>query len=402
MYKIVIYCESSSFGGNEKGAIKAQRAAVRENSNLRFTWIVNSANHRLITALDELGAEYITPNLKPEFSFTRNPAAVLKKSRRIARLLRTLKADLVILIQGWILDSFDGVFAARLAHVPCCSHIPVAHSPVELGVHRFSQVRAAALSGFYRLISRYITFDEQQALRLRRWNPRAQIKVVQNFILGPVDPVTHTPEAKQRLALPADLPVLGVIGRIDFRQKAQDWLVQALSDGSFLEDKVLAFVGDGHDGDRLAGLIGASPWKRHIFQLGWFDDMKAFYDALDVLLIPSRMEGVPMVMIEALARRIPVVGTDRDGMKSWLPKEWRFPFQDAKSLKIAIENALQPRENSFWESFAPRLQFVSDERNLGRDFADALIHFARVSLPDANRTSDKPPADHRGEELNVQ
>lgn len=378
MYNIVIYSESPELGGNEKAAIKAQQAAIRENEQLRFTWIVNSANRRLTAALDGLGCKYSAADPQPAFSFTRNPAVTLKKLLRIARIYRCLHADLVVVIQGWILDSFDGVLAARMARVPVCSHIPVAHSPVELGVHRVPQLRAAVLSAFYRMIPRYITFDEQQVLRLRRWNPRAEIKMVRNFILGPVAPVDHTAEAKQRLGLPSDSPVLGVAGRIDFRQKAQDWLVKALSEGSFLEDKVLMFVGDGKDSEQFARLIGASRWKTRIFQLGWLDGMKPFYDALDVLLIPSRAEGVPMVMIEALARKIPVVGSDRDGMKSWLPPEWRFPFQDAQTMKLAIEDALRPRGEAFWGTFAPRLKFVSDERNLGRDFADVLIEYSSV------------------------
>lgn len=375
MLNVVFYSESPVFGGNEKGAVGAHRAALRQNSEIQFTWIINPCNQRLSAALDELGEKYVGLDPSPEFKLLRNPVTVLRKSLRVARVLRTLRADLVLIMQGWILDSYDGVFAARLAGVPYCSYIPMTHSPVEVAVHRLPQLRAAAHWLFYQPISRYITHDDQQAERLGRWNPRAKVAVIRPYVLGPVAPVNHTAEAKRRLGMPGNLPVLGVVGRVEFRQKAQDWLVKALGSDSFLQDKVVAFVGDGPDHARLTELASASRWAKHIFLLGWHNDMKAFHDALDVLVIPSRMEATPWVMIDALARRIPVVGTDRDGMRVWLPPEWRFPFQDANALKLAIENALQPRDEAFWDNFAPRLEYLADERNLGRDFANAIVEF---------------------------
>jgi len=71
--------------------------------------------------------------------------------------------------------------------------------------------------------------------------------------------------------------------------------------------------------------------------IGWKNDLREVYAATDVLLIPSKVEGVPLVMLEALSYRIPVVGTDRDGMRSWLPVEWRFRWGDTEGFKHGIE-----------------------------------------------------------------
>lgn len=359
-------------------ALAADRAIAHRNDRIAITWIINESNLGLAAALDAAGATYTALDLNPAFRFGRNPISVLKKTLRTTRLLQKLKPGLIVLIQGWILDGFDGVFAARVAGLPFCSYIPMAHAPSELALHGLARVRDAVLSVFFRLISRYITIDEQQAARIRRWSRNAKVTVVENFISCLGSPAQRTPEAKQRFGLPANSTVLGVVGRINFRQKAQDWLVDVLREGPFLEDKALVFVGDGPDSPKLTRLIESSPWRARMYQLGWRDDVEDVYNALDILLIPSRVEGVPLVMLEALARRIPVVGTDRDGMKSWLPLEWQFPFGNAVEMMRAIERALNHSETDYWNSLEPRLMNATDERRYALEFGNALIDYGTL------------------------
>lgn len=373
LYNITFYSDSQVFGGNEQMAIRAHEAIRRHNDLITITWIVNITNQRLIGALQYAGIEYFALDLEPTFKIFRNPISLLRKTLRIAKVLRSSRAHLVMLVQGWIADGYDGVFAARLAGVPFCSYIPLAHSPTELAVRRWPAIRTAILSCFFLLISRYITIDEQQAIRLRRWNRRAQITVVENYIPRPSPPSRKGPEGRQLFGIPLQSKVLAVIGRISFRQKCQDWLVDALKDDPFLSDKTLLFVGDGPDAPSLAQKIKSSPWRDHMHLLGWHNDLEELYSMLDLLMIPSMAEGVPLVMIEALARHIPVVGSDRDGMKSWLPAEWRFPFRNAAAMKQAITSALSEPPVGYWKWAEERLASATDERRFGTQFADALL-----------------------------
>jgi glycosyltransferase involved in cell wall biosynthesis len=122
----------------------------------------------------------------------------------------------------------------------------------------------------------------------------------------------------------------------------------------------------------LSRLIDDSPLRAHLLQFGWIKNLDSIYQAIDLLLIPSRLEGVPQVMLEALARRIPVVASDRDGMKSWLPPEWRFPFGDAAAMQRAIDRALAGGAGDHWEAIQRRLAVAKDERRFGVEFGDAL------------------------------
>jgi len=361
-------------------ALAAHLAVSRHHQEIAITWMIDASNRRLASALDEAGVAYISLNLKPTSRLIRDPLAVLRKIIRCSRLLRKLKPCLVVLLQGWIMDGFDGAIASRLAGVPFCSYIPLAHNPVELGIYKRPKLRAALLSVFFNLIHCYITIDEQQAMRLRMWRRDARVVVVENFVPSPAATVRNSVWAREHLGIPADSMVLGVVGRVSFWQKSQDWLIGALKDSLLLEDKVVVFVGDGPDSSKLAELIDSSPWSTRLYQLGWRKYPDEIYQALDLLLIPSRAEGVPLVMIEALARHIPVVGADRDGMKSWLPPSWRFPFGDAAAMELAVQNALSDDASGHWALIDQRLALATDEVRFGREFGNALIEHSNFSL----------------------
>jgi glycosyltransferase involved in cell wall biosynthesis len=381
MRKVIFYCESKECGGHETMAVMADRAIRRHYGQLQITWLIDRSNAKLTAALDKAGSSRITIDLNPAFQLIRNPSSVLLKVRRARRALKNLEPDLVVVVQGGITSGFDGAVAAHLAGIPVCSYIPLAQTPPQLEPRRFSHLRGAAASLFFRTIPRFVTIDTEQAIYLHSWRPKAQVAVVENFLPGPINLLPHAPDARERLGIPRELTVLAVIGRIHFWQKAQDWLVNALGPGPFLKDKALVFAGDGPDSAELSRLIANSPWQGHLFQLGWVENLDALYQAIDLLLIPSRLEGVPQVMLEALARRIPVVASDRDGMKSWLPPDWRFPFRDAAALRNAIDGALAKRlAADHWEAIARRLAVAQDERRFGVEFGSALAVFSACGV----------------------
>lgn len=363
----------------------AHRATIRENIDIEISWIINSSNRRLAATLESYNLRYVALDLEPTFRWLRNPFALFRKTLRTRRVLHQFRPDLLVLVQGWIMDGIDGLLAASLARVPFCSYIPMTHSPTELGIHRSHRLRTVVQSMVYRRIPRYITFEEEQAARLRKWRPGCEVAVVENVIPGKIETVTRAPDAKQKFGIPADFKVLGVHGRISFRQKAQDWLVRAMSTGDFLQDKFLLFVGEGPDTEQLTQLIETSLWRKHILFLGWVDNLRDFYNAVDVMLLPSRAEGVPLVMIEALARQIPVVGSDRDGMKTWLPRPWRFAFGDVEGMRRAIIQALTPDAGRYWDPILGHLAVATDESRLGREFGKALKQYCAKSRIQAGR-----------------
>lgn len=116
-------------------------------------------------------------------------------------------------------------------------------------------------------------------------------------------------EAKRQLGVPSERLLLGAAGRLS-DEKGFDLLIRAvdqlLADGNDLE-LLIAGEGDRHaDLQRLIDLLGRSD---RIRLLGYQPDLMPFYQALDLFVLSSLREGLPNVLLEAMASGVPVVAT---------------------------------------------------------------------------------------------
>jgi len=199
--------------------------------------------------------------------------------------------------------------------------------------------------------------------------------VVDNYV-PKCEPPRNKHDAKATLRIPANKKVLTIIGRIVFPHKCQDWIFRELKDDPFLADKFVLFVGNGADAPTLQAMLTPDLQDRFGI-IGWKNDLCDVYSSTDVLLIPSKIEGVPLVMLEALSYGIPVVGTDQDGMRSWLPAQWRFTWGDRNGFKSSVEHALSVTSQDVWKNITERLSIVHDENRFAAQFSKALRSYCR-------------------------
>jgi len=239
------------------------------------------------------------------------------------RQFAQLQPDLVLCIQGDIEHSSQALIAAQRSGVDCISYIALPHNRTTMGA-RFGAWRDTLNHGLFRQPSSYIAISDSMAGILRQRGVTQPITVVPNGIARPRDPVAGHPKKGT---------VLGMLGRIEFKQKRQDFMVQVFCTfpQAFGNCRLL-IAGDGPDWASLEQLVADGPRKADIALHPWQDDINAFFASIDLLVIPSRFEGVPLVMLEALARGIPVMGSNRDGMKDLLPDSWTFETENAAAL----------------------------------------------------------------------
>lgn len=120
----------------------------------------------------------------------------------------------------------------------------------------------------------------------------------------------HTPvEAKQKLQIRPDRFLVGAVGRLS-SEKGFDLLARAV--GQLRRDGLaadLVVVGEGDERRRLEALIAELGLGDHVRLLGYRADLPDWYEAMDVFALSSLREGLPNVLLEAMALETPVVAT---------------------------------------------------------------------------------------------
>ncbi len=108
---------------------------------------------------------------------------------------------------------------------------------------------------------------------------------------------------------------IACIGRLD-PQKGADWLLR-LMPGVFAElpDHDLLLVGAGDELDNLRRIASQSGFGDQVHFLGFRNDVPGILAASDLLVLPSGWEGMPNVVLEAMAAARPVVATDVAGVR---------------------------------------------------------------------------------------
>ncbi|MFF5141936.1 glycosyltransferase [Streptomyces sp. NPDC013157] len=153
---------------------------------------------------------------------------------------------------------------------------------------------------------------------------RARYTVVPNGIdTEHFTPVAPVPPGDR----PAGAPLVVCVGRL-CRQKGQDVLLRAWPEVlRRVPDARLALVGDGPDRDALRRLAAASvsaasataSGAAPVEFVGPVADVRPWYRAADLVVLPSRWEGMALSPLEALACGRPVLVTDVDGARESLP-----------------------------------------------------------------------------------
>jgi glycosyltransferase involved in cell wall biosynthesis len=116
-------------------------------------------------------------------------------------------------------------------------------------------------------------------------------------------------EAKAKLGYSPDCFLVGGVGRLE-PEKAFDHLFRAtrgLVDRGI--DARAVIVGEGGDRPRLEAVAADLGLADRVSLPGWRADVRDYFEALDVFVLSSLREGLPNVLLEAMALEVPCVAT---------------------------------------------------------------------------------------------
>ena len=160
---------------------------------------------------------------------------------------------------------------------------------------------------------------------------------------------SHRPPARAALSLAEDVPAVGWVGRLDRKKRVEDFLRAASIIFRSRPDVRFVVVGgaDAFMPDyelELHALTTDLGLDGSVKFLGDRSDVPRLLSALDVFVWLSRAEGMPHVIAEAGAARLPVVATRDSGSEQQLNdgvSGLHVPHEDATAVAVAIERLLE-------------------------------------------------------------
>jgi glycosyltransferase involved in cell wall biosynthesis len=176
--------------------------------------------------------------------------------------------------------------------------------------------------------------------------------------------------------------VVSYVGRLEAQQKGLRWLLETAPAWlGRLGNCDLLLVGKGPERAALERLAAAAGVADRVHFAGWRDDVPEILARSRLLVLPSAWEGMPNVVLEAMAARLPVVASDVEGVRellgpgaeaqtvhhgdseSWVEKVVGFISDVELAEKTGLENRRRVEEHftlagmvaayeGLWESLA--------------------------------------------------
>jgi len=339
--KTLFIDESPVYGGHEEMFLRLLTRLDCANEE-NITILVNEKNKKLIEEVENFKvASGKKINLVTHLfsGYPIRPLTNIFAWRDALAIYRTIKKghfSQVLVVQGTVEIGGLSLLIARMAGCKVMSYLPITKRSRLLGVTLGGVRDWINRKVYYQLAHQFITIsDFNKKEMVDDFDvPEEKIRIVYNFTDEPSSghsekPVEFTSKVNFLL-----------IGRIDFLQKKQQDFLRALVEHRSSKDLCVHVVGD-NDSAESQILRAEFANRDNIVFHGWCNarQISALLQSADGVIMPSRFEGVPLVMIEAVKMGRRVLGSDVDGMKEFLPQSWRFPVGDYAQAVRMMESA---------------------------------------------------------------
>lgn len=382
--KALFYNDSNVFGGHEVSVVEAIDF-ILNTTDICVYFIYYEDNDRLEDHLIFFANRY--PGrmlLHPIQHYARpleslyvifNTKVLRRRFQEIVNIINNIKPTVVIVVQGNMEISCLGLYLSTTLGYKVISFIPITTRFQELGA-KLGLLRDWLNQYFLRMPCKFITISKGMKFSLIDQGVCPdRVSLVYCGIDTNSFKDHDSRSVRNENGIKESDFVIALIGRIFFKQKGHDFLVEVLNKYryKYFENTIIVFVGDGKDKKRLKALIVKYQLMNYVRLIPWETDITYIYSGIDLLVIPSKFEGLPLVMLEAMLAQKPIIASNRDGMKELLPADWLFEPNNPKSF---IETLLRVRNNSNTEIFKKHRILVKNTHNLttfGKNFLEEIL-----------------------------
>jgi glycosyltransferase involved in cell wall biosynthesis len=374
MRSIIFFSDSAVFGGHEAMCVEAvDQLCTKQGWQINFVYY--SGNTRLGQALQQIAKASLNLSLTPTPHKVKTlnmltAAFRFAALRHLINIFNSHCSSSVVLVQGRIENGTLGAIAAILAGKKVISYLPMAHTCQQIGRSNPLGIRELIIRAQYYYPAAYITISNCIKNQILHYRKNALVEVVPN----PADDLPKSMDkaaSRTLLSLPQVGVVVAFIGRIDFLQKRPQLMLAA---ARLARDRGLDwhffFYGEGQDAEKLQQMIYNDQLMETVHFQGYLDKGAECFQAFDLIAMPSRFEGVPLTMLEAMRAGVPVTASNVDGMADYLPAEWLFADDSPEQIIAAIERALADNNSAVkCQKIASQIPTSAE---FGNQFSNAL------------------------------
>lgn len=337
----------SPWGGSEDLWYRTARLTLERGHQVAIVNYRWPEVPRKISELQERGARLLRLPHPQDAHHARDVRSRLKRRWdrfRVWNSLASWKPDVVCVSLGGTFDMVPhGAFAGFLDEhgVP---YVVICQYNSEDLIFIDEATRTAAIGFFSR--ARYAAFVAQRNMHVAERQIAAHLPNA-CVIRNPVNLANFNPVPYPN----SDLVKMANVARFHAQCKGQDVLLEALSEEQWKQRRwLLRFYGDGVDRPYLERLTAYYNIADKVEFCGHVGDVRSIWADNHLNVLPSRSEGTPLSLVEAMICGRPSVVTDVGGNVEWVDEPSTGFVADApsaRSLNKALERAWEARER--WE-----------------------------------------------------
>lgn len=217
------------------------------------------------------------------------------------------------------------------------------------------------------------TYVTQYALQRRYPCGHGAFSTFYSNIHLPLEAIVDAPRAEVKRCAPFRLVN---VTSFDSWYKGSDTLIEAFStcvrQGV---DATLTLIGDGRhrvEAQGMAEKLGVARRVEFVGQLPNSAAVRAELDTADLFVLPSRTEGLPRAMVEAMARALPCIGTAVGGIPELLATDDLVPPNDPSALARKI--------NEVVANAARRAAMSERNLSIARTYSSDVLRSRRIAF----------------------
>jgi len=376
MINLLFYADQSYYDGHLAMTIKAIDAILQTN-NYNIIFIYSKCNKKLskqvslilykYTHFSELQIEYTSGLLQEIKSFF-----LQKEVEELSFIIQKCNPSLIIVSHSHIELSALMLKTAKKLNIKIISYLPLVHD-LQYNSSLFASVfKDIIRNNYYNIPSRYITVcKNMQVLLQAKTQHKIPINVVYNALDFSNMIKINKSEAREKLGFSNNDYIVAIIGRVYFKQKGQDYIVKAIASNKHkLGNIKLLILGDGPDKSALFEIVRDVKASSHVVLHPWSSDLSFVYSAIDMLAIPSWFEGFPLVLLEAMYYKLPIIASNIDIMKEILPENWIFTVGNSENF---IQTILNIKANNYDNIINNNYTFATEQFSLTNFYNNFLL-----------------------------